>query len=271
MVKKAKSADKLVKIGIVGKYFDTGDFVLADSYISVIEAVKHASWAQGYKPEFVWLSSDRYEKGKKNLEDIKNYDGIIIPGGFGSRGIEGKIAVAGFCRENKIPYFGLCYGMQIATIEFARNVCGLKKANSEELDIDTPHPVIHIMKDQKKKLEEKDFGGSMRLGSFKCTLNKETVSYNAYKQKGSISGQSPEISERHRHRYEFNNEYKGILTKAGLVIAGVNPERHLVEIIELKDHPFFVGVQFHPEFQSRPQRPHPLFLEFIKASAERNT
>ncbi len=271
MIKKAKSAEKPVKIGIVGKYFDTGDFVLADSYISVIEAVKHASWAQGYKPEFVWLSSDRYEKGKKNLEDIKNYDGIIIPGGFGSRGIEGKIAVAGFCRENKIPYFGLCYGMQIATIEFARNVCGLKKANSEELDAATPHPVIHIMPDQKKKLEENDFGGSMRLGSFKCTLNKETISYNAYKQKGSISGQSPEISERHRHRYEFNNEYKSTLVKKGLVIAGVNPERHLVEIIELKDHPFFVGVQFHPEFQSRPQRPHPLFLEFIKASGERNT
>lgn len=266
MLKKAKEATKPVKIGIVGKYFDTGDFVLADSYISVIEAVKHASWAQGYKPEFVWLSSEQYEKDKKKLDDIKKYDGIIIPGGFGSRGIEGKIAVAGFCRENKIPYFGLCYGMQIATIEFARNVCGLKKANSEELDPNTPYPVIHIMKDQQKKLEEKDYGGSMRLGSYKCTLIKGTISYNAYKLKGSISGQSPDISERHRHRYEFNNEYKEILTKKGLVIAGVNPERHLVEIIELKDHPYFVGVQFHPEFQSRPERPHPLFLEFIKAA-----
>lgn len=264
MVKRAKSADKTVKIGIVGKYFDTGDFVLADSYISVIESVKHAAWAEGFKPELVWLSSDRYEKNKKNLEDLKNYDGIIIPGGFGSRGIEGKIAVAGFCRENKIPYFGLCYGMQIATIEFARNVCGLKKASSEELDPSTPDPVIHIMPDQKKKLAEKDYGGSMRLGSYKCELAKETISYNAYKAKGSVPGQSPMISERHRHRYEFNNQYKSALTKKGLVIAGINPERHLVEIIELKDHPFFVGVQFHPEFQSRPERPHPLFLEFIK-------
>jgi len=268
MVKKAKEAKETIKIGIVGKYFDTGDFILADSYISVIESVKHAGWKLGLKPKLVWLSSEKYEKNKKNLEELKEYDGIIIPGGFGSRGIEGKIAVAGFCRENKIPYFGLCYGMQIATIDFARNVCGLKKANSEELDPKTPNPVIHIMPDQKKKLEEKDYGGSMRLGSFNCQLQKNTISYEAYKNtKNTISGKPPIISERHRHRYEFNNDFREQLEECGLVISGINPERNLVEIIELKNHPFFVGVQFHPEFQSRPGRPHPLFLEFIKAAS----
>lgn len=269
MVKEAKEAKKTVKIGIVGKYFDTGDFILADSYISVIESVKHASWKLGLNPKLVWLSSERYEKNKKNLEELKQYDGIIIPGGFGSRGIEGKIAVAGYCRENKIPYFGLCYGMQIATIDFARNVCGLKKANSQELDPKTPDPVIHIMPDQKEKLDEKDYGGSMRLGSFNCQLQKNTISYEAYKNtKNSISGKPPVISERHRHRYEFNNDFKEQLEKCGLVISGINPERNLVEIIELKNHPFFVGVQFHPEFQSRPGRPHPLFLEFIRAASK---
>lgn len=270
MVEQAKSAAKEVKIAVVGKYFDTGDFVLADSYISVIEAVKHACWAQNLRPSFMWLSSDQYEKDKNKLKELKKYDGIIIPGGFGSRGIEGKIAVAGYCRENKIPYFGLCYGMQIATIEFARNVSGLKGANSEEIDPKTSYPVIHIMPDQLKKLKAKDYGGSMRLGSYSCQLKKETLSYSAYKmQKKSISGKPPRISERHRHRYEFNNDYRERLTKDGLVIAGKNIERDLVEIIEIKDHPFFVGVQFHPEFQSRPGRPHPLFYAFIQA-ANRN-
>lgn len=271
MLKNTKEIEETVKIGIVGKYFDTGDFVLADSYISVIEAVKHAGWELKVKPELVWLSAEKYEKNARNLEELKNYDGIIIPGGFGSRGIEGKIAVAGYCRENKIPYFGLCYGMQIATIDFARNVCGLKKANSQELMPATSDPVIHIMPDQKKKLEEKDFGGSMRLGAFRCKLASNTISYDAYSgTKKSISGKPPIISERHRHRYEFNNDYKEKLTKKGLVIAGLNPERKLVEIIELKNHPFFVGVQFHPEFQSRPGRPHPLFVSFIKAAKQQS-
>ena len=268
MVSEAKSATKEVKIGIVGKYFDTGDFVLSDSYISVIEAVKHACWSQNLKPNLVWISSEQYEKDKNKLKDLKEYDGIIIPGGFGSRGIEGKIAAAGFCRENKIPYFGLCYGMQIATIEFARNVCDLKGANSEEINLNTSHPVIHIMPDQLKKLKEKDYGGSMRLGSYKCKLEEGTKSFEAYKEiKNPISGKPPIISERHRHRYEFNNEYRDKLVKKGLVIAGTNPERDLVEIIELPNHPFYIGVQFHPEFQSRPGRPHPLFSEFIKASS----
>lgn len=267
MVEEAKSAKKEVNIGIVGKYFDTGDFVLADSYISVIEAVKHAAWSQNKKPVMTWLSSEQYEKNKKKLEELKKYDGIIIPGGFGSRGIEGKIAVAGYCRENKIPYLGLCYGMQIATIEFARTVCGMKNANSEEIDKKTPYPVIHIMPDQLKKLREKDYGGSMRLGEYHCKLTPHTISYKAYKDaKKPISGKPPLILERHRHRYELNNEYRKDLEKAGLIIAGINPKRNLVEIIELPNHPFFVGVQFHPEFQSRPGRPHPLFSAFIKAT-----
>lgn len=267
IIEKSKQLQKTVKIGIVGKYFDTGSFVLADSYISVIEAVKHASWSLGVKPVFKWLSSEKFEKSKRKLDELKKYDGIIIPGGFGSRGIEGKINVAGFCRENKIPYFGLCYGMQIATIEFARNVCGMKKANSEEINPKTPFPVIHIMPDQEKKLEQKDYGGSMRLGSYNCKLVPNTISHKAYEQsKRPISGKPPIISERHRHRYEFNNKYKEKLEKCGLKIAGLNPERNLVEIIELEGHPFFVGVQFHPEFQSRLNRPHPLFVGFIKSA-----
>lgn len=267
MVDQAKAAEREVTIGIVGKYFDTGDFVLSDSYISVIEAVKHACWTQNLKPKLVWLTSEQYEKDKTKLKELKKYDGIIIPGGFGSRGIEGKIAVAGFCRENKIPYFGLCYGMQIATIEFARNVCGLKGANSEEIDPKTSAPIIHIMPDQLKKLKDRDYGGSMRLGSFDCKLVKGTKVLDAYKvAKNPISGKPPIISERHRHRYEFNNDYREELIEKGLIVAGTNPERDLVEIIELANHPFFVGVQFHPEFQSRPGRPHPLFSAFIKAA-----
>lgn len=268
-VEKSKNAKKIVKIGIIGKYFETGEYILADSYISVIESVKHGAWALGIKPEMVWLSSTEYEKSPQKLKEIKNLDGIIVPGGFGSRGIEGKIAVAKFCRENKIPYLGLCYGMQIATIEFARNVCGLKNANSEEMNPKTPDPVIHIMEDQKKKLKIKNYGGSMRLGAYDCELKKGTISYEAYKKaKNSVSGVVPLISERHRHRYELNNDYLDLLVKKGLIVAGKNPQRNLVEIIELPDHPFFVGVQFHPEFQSRPNRPHPLFTALLKASSK---
>ena len=271
-VEKSKNASKPVKIGIIGKYFETGEFVLSDSYISVIEAVKHAAWTQGFKPEMVWLSSTDYEKDPKKLNDLKKLDGVIVPGGFGSRGIEGKIAVAKYCRENKIPYFGLCYGMQIATIEFARDVCGMKGAHTEEIDPKTPYPVIHIMPDQKEKLRKKDFGGSMRLGEYLCELQKGTISYNAYKKAADANSQNskfPLVMERHRHRYEFNNDYKDQLEECGLVIGGINPERNLVEIIEVKNHPFMVGVQFHPELASRPLRPHPLFMAFVKAAGDK--
>lgn len=257
IVDNIKSTDKEVKIAIVGKYFGTGDFTLADSYISVIESVKIACWHQKLKPVFSWVNSEIFEKNPKNIKKLGEYDGIIVPGGFGSRGIEGIVMTAKFAREKKIPYLGLCYGMQIATIEFARNVAGLNKANTEEIDPKTPDPVIHIMEDQKTKVENKDYGGSMRLGAYDCDITPKTKTAAAYKKE--------KISERHRHRYEFNNKYRTQFEKLGLVIAGVNPQRDLVEIIELKDHPFFVGVQFHPEFKTRFEKPHPLFAGFVSA------
>jgi CTP synthase len=264
------NAKKEVKIGIVGKYFETGDYVLSDSYISVIESVKIAAWTQGFCPKFTWLSSDVYEEHPEKLKELSQLDGVIVPGGFGSRGIEGKISVAKYCRENKIPYFGLCYGMQIATIEFARNVCKLKDAHTEEINPATPYPVIHIMPEQKSKLRHKDYGGSMRLGEYACQLQKGTKAEAAYHDSNFPVSADKVVMERHRHRYEVNNDFRKQLEKCGLVIAGVNPERDLVEIIEIKDHPFMVGTQFHPEFDSRPLRPQPLFKAFIKAAGKRH-
>ena len=254
-----------IKIGIAGKYFATGDYMLADSYISVIESLKHAAWSQGLCPEITWLDTVSYEKNPKKLAELEAFDGIVVPGGFGSRGVEGKILVAKHCRENKIPYFGLCYGMQIATIEFARNVCGLKRANTTEINPKTPDPVIDIMAEQARLLANKNYGNTMRLGAYKCRLKPGTISYRAYSLQLATGNRPLTISERHRHRYEFNNNYRKKFEKAGLVVSGLNPERNLVEIIEIKDHPFFVGTQFHPEFLSRPLSPHPLFLAFIKA------
>lgn len=256
-VKKASNAEKIVKIGIVGKYFATGDYTLADSYISVIEAIKHAAWTQNLKPEIHWVDSGKVEKDPSILND---YQGIIVPGGFGARDIEGKIVAIRYCRENKIPYFGLCYGMQLATVEFARNVLGLADANSTEINPKTKHPVIHIMPDQEKKLLTKDYGGTMRLGAWECVLVSGTKARALYGK--------ARVSERHRHRYEFNNDFKKELVKAGIVIAGTSPDGKLVEVIELKDHPFFVGTQFHPELKSRPLDPHPLFMGFVQAASE---
>jgi len=179
-----------------------------------------------------------------------------VPGGFGSRGIEGKIEAIKYVRENNIPYFGLCYGMQLATIEFARNVCGLIDANTEEIDPLTKNPVIHIMESQKENITSKKFGGSMRLGAYPCKLNKESICFSAYN--------TELISERHRHRYEFNNNYRELFEKSGLLIAGTSPDNNLIEIIELKGHKFFVGTQFHPELKSRPLNPHPIFKKFIE-------
>jgi len=256
------TASKPVKIGIVGKYFESGKFTLMDSYISVIESVKHAAWFYGRKPEITWLSSETYEKDAKNLKELDQYDGIIIPGGFGNRGIEGKIRAIEYCRVNSIPFLGLCLGMQLATIEFARNVCGLKNATSTEFDSKTPQPVIDLMPEQRELVKTKKLGATMRLGAYDCELKSGTKAHDAY-------GKAKLISERHRHRYELNNEYREILEKNGLVIAGNNPEKNLAEIIELKNHPFFMASQFHPEFKSRPQRPHPLFREFIRAGIEK--
>jgi len=274
LVKTIKTASRLVKIGIVGKYFETGAYTLMDSYISIIEAIKHASWFFKRKFEIFWLSAENYEAGSRSIGELKNFDGIIVPGGFGSRGIEGKIKAIEYCRKNKIPYLGLCLGMQLAVVEFARNVCGLKKACSAEFLAESRHPagdelrsssrfayarVIDVMPEQKVLISEKKYGGTMRLGEYKCQIKPKTISFKTY-------GTSI-ISERHRHRYELNNEFRKILEKKGLIMAGINPERNLVEIIELpkKIHPFFLGTQFHPEFKSRPLTPHPLFREFIKA------
>jgi len=266
-VNKTKRLTKPVKIGIVGKYFGSGDFTLADSYLSVIESLKFAAWANNRKPEFTWLSAEVYDpstrsarsgqEAKTALRELKKFDGILIPGGFGSRGTEGKMKVIRFCRENKIPYFGLCLGLQLAVIEFARNVCGIKDANSTEFEKNAKNPVIDVMPEQKALLEEKRYGATMRLGSYPCRVKKGTLAFAAYRTEN--------VSERHRHRYELNNDYRELLESNGMVMSGVNPKRDLVEIVELKEHPFFLGTQFHPEFKSRPMNPHPLFRAFIKS------
>jgi CTP synthase len=253
-----KNAKKTIKIGIVGKYFETGKFTLMDSYISIIEAIKHGAWFHKRKPEIHWLSAEGYEKNYRLVKELKNYDGIIIPGGFGKRGVEGKIKAIEFCRKNKIPYLGLCLGMQLAVVEWARNVCGLKSAHSTEFSANCKYPVIDIMSEQKALMDEKNYGGTMRLGAYKCKIEPKTLSFKAYR--------ASETFERHRHRYELNNQFRELLKARGMVMAGINPEKDLVEIIELKKHPFFVGTQFHPEFKSRPLRPHPLFREFIRAA-----
>ena len=270
LVKVIKTVKKSVKIGIVGKYFETGEFTLMDSYISIIEAIKHASFALKRKPEIFWLSAEKYEKSPELLKELKDYGGVIVPGGFGSRGIEGKIKAIEFCRKNKIPFLGLCLGMQLAVVEFARNVCGLKGANSAEFLPNCQENVIDVMPEQKVLIKEKKYGGTMRLGAYKCELKEGTKSWRAYLSSEALAKEDGNliILERHRHRYELNNEFREILEKKGMVMAGINPERNLVELIELKNHPFFIAAQFHPEFKSKPLNPHPLFREFIKAATK---
>lgn len=262
-VERTSGATKEVRVGIVGKYFGSGDFTLADAYISVIEAIKHAAGTLGVKPIMEWVDAGEIEK--KGTDRLKKYDGIIVPGGFGGRDIEGKIATIQFARENKVPYLGLCYGMQLACVEYARHVLGLKRAHTTEIEPKTRYPIIHIMPEQEKKLLLREYGGTMRLGAWPCKLKPGTRTWNAYKKAGHHSSL---IQERHRHRYEFNNEFLEKFLTNGLVVSGTTPDGKLVEIIELRDHPFFVGTQFHPELRSRPLHPHPLFLSFIKASQE---
>lgn len=259
LVDKINSVTTPIKIGIVGKYFESGDFVLSDAYISVIESLKYASWHNDRKPEIEWINSDLYEKEPDKLSELKNYDCLVVPGGFGSRGIEGKIKAIQYARENKIPYLGLCYGMQLATIEFARHVCGLTDANTTEINPHTLNPVIHIIPEQAEKLANNQYGNTMRLGAYPCILKEGSLVRELY--------QAEEISERHRHRYEFNLAYKQKMEDQGLIFSGMSPDNQLTEIIELskEQHPFFVGVQFHPEFLSRPLKPHPLFFGLIKA------
>lgn len=261
---KIDQAEKEVKIAIVGKYFTTGDFTLADSYVSVIEAIKHASWSLGLKPEISWVDAG---KVLENVEILKKFQGIIVPGGFGSRDIEGKIAAIRYARENQVSYFGLCYGMQLATVEFARSVLGYKDANTTEIDPETKYPVIHIMPDQEKKLLERNYGATMRLGAWDCKLKEGSFVYKLYGKYGNLPA-GGQVSERHRHRYEFNNEFREELDKRGFSVVGTSPDGKLVEVIELKNHPFFVGTQFHPELKSRPLSPHPLFIGFIQAASK---
>ena len=267
MVAKGERAKDTIRIGLVGKYFRTGDFVLSDVYISVIESLKHSATALGKKVKIDWLDSGDYELGvasptefKEHFKNLANYHGLLVPGGFGERGVEGKIKVIEYARQNKIPYFGLCYGMQLAVIEYARHVVGLKDAHTTEIKPDTKNPVIDIMPDQKKLMAEKNYGGTMRLGAYPAHLQKGTIAYKAYKD--------AKISERHRHRFEVNPDYIEQLEKAGLVFSGKSPDGILMEIAELPKakHPFFVGTQFHPEFKSTPLKPHPLFYVFIKSA-----
>ncbi len=254
-----KSKDE-VRIAIVGKYFDTGAFTLTDSYLSVIEAIKYSSYALGKKPVIEWVNAIEFEKNAKSVSKLKSYDGVVVPGGFGSRGIEGKILAIEYVRKNKIPYLGLCYGMQLAVIEYARHVAGIKGATSRELNPKSSECVIDVMDSQKEKLKKEEYGGSMRLGSYECYLKKGSIAKGLYK--------ADQILERHRHRYEVNPLFIERLEAKGLVFSGVSPDGTLMEITELpaENHPFFVGCQFHPEFQARPLSPHPLFTGFIKAS-----
>jgi len=260
---RVRGAKNVVKIGIVGKYFSSGKFILTDSYISVIEAIKHAAAHWKVRPVIEWLESEQFEKGKRQLRKLDEYAGIIVPGGFGSRGIEGKLAAIRYCRENKIPYLGLCYGMQLAVVEFARDVLKLRGANTTEIDPKTKYPVIDILPEQKKLMEEKNYGGTMRLGAYPAVLKKGTIAQAAY---GKTS-----ISERRRHRYEVNPVFIKRLESKGMVFSGQSPDRRLMEIMELprEKHPFFAGSQFHPELKSRPLNPHPLFREFMHAAAKR--
>jgi CTP synthase len=248
VVRRLKAPSHKVEIGVVGKYIE-----LQDAYKSVYESIIHAGIANDANVHIVRLDAELIEDDPQKY--LGTLDGILIPGGFGDRGTEGKIAAAEFARENNIPYFGLCLGMQIAVIEYARNVAKLADANSTEFDPKTAHPVIDIMEDQKDLTTK---GGNMRLGACPCELVEDSFSYHAYSKKN--------IQERHRHRYEFNNTYRDKLVKSGLRIGGVNPERDLVEIVEIPDHPWYVGVQFHPEFKSKPNAAHPLFANFIAAA-----
>ena len=249
-----RNPKQTVKIALVGKYVE-----LHDSYISVNEALKHGGISTMSAVDIHWIDSESLEADDANLDEILgDMDGILVPGGFGSRGIEGKILAANYARTHGIPYLGICLGMQIAIIEFARNVLNMQGANSAEINPETPFPLIDILP-EKKNIS--DLGGTLRLGQYPCILNEKSKSYQLYGEK--------EIFERHRHRYEVNNDYRDSLLQGGMIFAGTSPDNHIVEMIELPDHPWFVSCQFHPEFKSRPNKPHPLFRGFVTAAAER--
>ena len=249
MVNRIKNLKHSVEIALVGKYVE-----LHDAYISVVEALSHGGYANDSKVKIRWINAEDIENGDVN-EILKGVDGVLVPGGFGDRGVEGKIASIKWARENKVPFLGICLGMQCAVIEFARDVLGFEGANSSEINPDTKYPVIDLMNDQK---DIENLGGTMRLGQYPCKLDTESRAHEVYA--------SDLISERHRHRYEFNNTYRKEISEAGMKIAGTSPDDRLVEIVEIEDHPWFVAVQFHPELKSRPNKPHPLFRGFIGAA-----
>ena len=240
-----------IEISLVGKYIE-----LHDAYLSVMESLKHAGYKHNLKVNINWVDSEKLEKENADLDEVfKNSKGILVPGGFGHRGIEGKIKACEYARTHNIPYLGICLGMQIAVIEFARHVCNIEEASSREFSETCKNPVIDLMAEQKQIV---NMGGTLRLGNYECKISKGTLAHKLYKQ--------DKILERHRHRYEFNNQYKEELEKNGMVFSGINEPSNLVEIIELPEHPFFIAGQFHPEFKSRPTRPHPLFDGFIGAA-----
>ncbi len=263
MVDRCKKAKEPVRIGIVGKYFKTGDYVLADVYLSVIEALKHAAAALAKRLSIEWLDAVDYEETEGRVEELAVYDGILVPGGFGARGVEGKIKAIHFVRQSLIPYLGLCYGMQLAVVEYAREALGWPDAHTAEINPESKHPVIDLMPEQKKNLQNSNYGATMRLGAYPAKLRKGTLAAAAYGVQ--------RISERHRHRYEINQNHIAKLEESGMIFSGRSPDGRLMEIMELPPatHPFFLGTQFHPEFKSRPLSPHPLFLAFIRAAAAR--
>ena len=276
LITKTKKVTKKVKIAIAGKYQKTGDYILPDSYVCVLESINHACWHLGLKPEIVWLDTEMIEKNPENLKLMDKSAGLIVPQGWGTRGVEGKIMAVNYARERKIPYLGLCFGMQMAVIEFARNVLGLKDANSEEVNPKTKNPVIHIMPRQKEYLAKRQYGGTIRLGAWPCVIKKGTILHEIYKKAENLEylvcKKNPlTVQERHRHRYEFNNVYKNRFENKGMIFSGISPDGNLVEAIELakKTHPFFLGVQFHPEYKSRLLYPHPIFTGFIRACSKR--
>ncbi len=275
-VRRSKRAKETLRIAVVGKYFHSGDFVLADVYLSVLEAIKFSAWQKGVRPELEYVSTIPFEQGT-SLATLDAFDAIVVPGGFGSRGIEGTLKVVSYARTRKIPYLGLCYGMQLMVIEYARNVAGLKGAHTTEINPHTPHPVVMVLPEQEALLKRQQFGGTMRLGEYPAILKAGTIAAEAYfgsrgrRQRRDENEQQLLITERHRHRYEVNPEYVRPLEEAGLVFSGVSPDGRLMEIAELprEVHPFMVGTQFHPEFRARPLAPHPLFTAFIQVAYER--
>jgi CTP synthase len=270
MVKKIYSKkDKKISIAIIAKYIKSGEFELKDSYTSLLEAIDHAAWQEEIEVEIIFINAEKIEKKQTQaMNDLKRADGIIVPIGWGKRGVEGKIQAIQYAREEKVPYLGLCYGMQLASIEFARNIVGLKEAHTEEVNPHTKHPIIHAIPFDKKYQKIKGNGASMRLGSYDCVLKKDTLAHRIYKKHHAFKNEKANlISERHRHRFEFNNQYQQVLEDKGFIISGTSPDNFFVEMIELspKTHPFFLATQAHPEYKSRPLSPHPIFIEYLKA------